>query len=385
MAKDLTNRNHIQQFAHTLFPVPKESKDKFFDSSASELLRGVLIAFQDAWPCEVMGREWRLRDALLALRNDDDMLSVLAWVPEDNARRIQSFKQHDRSVRDILRTVDINVGEVEIIAALWEHAAHAISLSEWIEQGGVLVLGHSVDTPKTLATINRVFFHRLTQAVLKQPVSPPMTTWVFLDEVRRMAEGGPVDGLEDLVNEGRAKNVCVAIGFQDIAGLEKAFGHDATESLTSQFHNKAVFSLQGARSAKWAEALFSFEDVYAPEYSESSSSQGNSSTVSKRLMTRPVVSAGELASLIPPDATLGTPLSGFYRAYGRQDPYRSDIPLQEITKRLLPPASVPAFIERPGEQQKLKSWSGEEREALGLNQKSHSMQQHPFDGLDLQQ
>jgi type IV secretory pathway TraG/TraD family ATPase VirD4 len=372
IAKDITGPNQAQQFAHMMFPIT-DTKDKYFDASAAELLRGVLLSFQRAWP--IKSRAWNLRDVLLAFHSSSDLLAILSWLPADNRKRIEDFNEADRSVRDVLRTAGINIAEFEIVAALWEHAHEPISMKHWMENGGVLLLGDSVETPRALASINRVLLQRLSQVLLTQPEHPDTDTWLFLDELPRLAEGGTIEGLRDIIREGRSKNVGVVLGFQDIASLRTALGgRDPAAALLASIHSSAVFACNHD-TAKWAEELFGSNEDYVEETSKSTSwswtqSSTDQTTTSKRLMTRPVFMAGEFQALMPPDPKLGTPLSGFYKAYGRAGPFKEVLPLDEILATFPKASKEPAFLERPGEDdQILRPWFEPERQALGLPQR----------------
>jgi type IV secretory pathway TraG/TraD family ATPase VirD4 len=127
----------------------------------------------------------------------------------------------------------------------------------------VLVLGNDDSVRAAMDAINQVLFQRASELVLRKPNSWSRRSWFFLDEVR---EAGKLAGLPRLMNKGRSKGVCVALGFQDIHGMKSVYGAELALELVGQCSNKVLLRLESAETAKWAsETVGQYEEIQVLE------------------------------------------------------------------------------------------------------------------------
>src|SRR5439155_7372550 len=101
------------------------------------------------------------------------------------------------------------------IAVAWRLAPKKVSLCEWVHSNDTLILPRSYLAQSIVTRLNRVLFQRLTQLLLDE--KPAGRTLVVLDELRQLV---PLEGLDNLLIEGRDRDICVVAGAQDSEGLE---------------------------------------------------------------------------------------------------------------------------------------------------------------------
>lgn len=375
VAKDITGPGEIQEMAHLLFP-PDQTTQPFFENAATDLLNGVLMGFNEN--PKTCGN-WTLRDVFVALSRTHWLRSVLSWSPKYNAARQELYFKNRKTSNDILATVRSKAAKYEVVAA---HAWHAwkagrkFSLDAWLRTDdapglskffpsatahkSVVVLGHSHRSTQAVNALNRVFFHRMSQALIDEPSSESRRTWVVLDE---LSKAGKLEGLDLLLAKGRSKGVAAVLGFQDISGLEvkTAYGPELTEEITSQVAHKAVLRLQGAKTAKWAEGIFGHTRDVEKRTSRQFGDHVSFGS-SDHMDLRPIVLDSEFFS-IPTKDERG--LFGFYLHPGEPGIIEHWIPPKVIAEN---PLNMPAqdFVPAPKEQGYLEPWTDEELATLGI-------------------
>lgn len=364
LARDITTPAAALQAASLLVPLDRSgSGNPFFPLAAQNLVRGVLLSFQ-----QTVGTDWTFRDLILALRYEERLRQVLEKVPEGRAVLDQFFQVGEtlQGVRAMLAT---KTAPFEVIAAAWDAATERVSLQEFLEGEFVLVLGNDETCRTALDAVNRLLFQRLTELILGQTESRTRQTWLFLDEVR---EAGRLDGLSRLMTKGRSKGACVALGFQAIEGMWEVYGKNLADELVGLCNQKAILRLDSPVSAQWASELFGKREELEHRVSRSQTWSGwallprlgrGRAVAEQRLITEAVL-ASEVMTLPPTGPEHD--LAGYFltRTSGA---YRQTLSWNEVMALQLPKADdVPDLQPRPESDQYLREWGQEDLDRLGL-------------------
>jgi hypothetical protein len=247
ISRDLSDPGTADQYAGILFPqIEGDAKANYFIGAAQNLVGGVLKAFiiaRKPWTLRdlihVTSSENRLRDVLLSSRFTRDLISRY-FEPKD------TFK-------NTLGTIANVMVKLEGVAAIWYFTPpeRHFSLDEWAHnKSSILVLGRQFDRSETLTLLNQIIFRRVSELLLSGPESPKRwKTWIFLDELQ---EAGKLDGLRQLLTDGRSKGVRLGLGFQDIEGLRNAYGEHLANTLPAMCSNLSILRLSSSITAKWA-------------------------------------------------------------------------------------------------------------------------------------
>ena len=196
------------------------------------------------------------------------LIRLLESVPETQDL-VALYFDEERTGKNVMATIAAKMAPYEFVAAAWSQASEKISLTEWLNDEFILVLGNDEEHRAALNAINRVLFKRLTELILAQSESDTRRTWIFLDEAR---EAGDLEGLGRLMTTGRSKGACVVLGFQDIDGFRDAYGEKAANEIAGIPSNKAILGLSSPETAEWASSLFGEYEATEVEVTLSSGS-----------------------------------------------------------------------------------------------------------------
>ncbi len=353
MAADVTCPASALQVASLLIPEAKSDSNPFFTNAARHLLYGTALALIH------LGQPWTLRDLILRSRDGPRLRELLANCP--HTEFLLQYFEHTGTFQNILSTLLTHLCPFEVIAAAWD-GRQAVSLTQWMREEAVLVLGSDEPHRAAMDALNRLIFRRLTELVLgSEELRPGDTrrTWFFLDEVR---EAGRLDGLSRLLTKGRSKGAAVVLGFQDIAGLHDVYGPEVAEELVGQCANKAILRLNSPKTAAWASSLLGTREVIERQAGNSKSTPQSLSTASSRsesvshsVAARPLVLDSEFLGL--PETNPANGLSGYFITPA-SGPFCDHLPGETIAAQLLPPdRSVPNFVPLPVNRQYLRPWT----------------------------
>jgi len=256
--------------------------EAFFNSAVCDLLGAIMLAFT------ARGYNWTLRDLCLAGRDAKRVARLLDTNEETRARL--TFLSDKQLTANVMASLRARMHLYDPVAAAWSHAPERLSLVRWLkDQESMLVLANNHEISAPLMNINRALFARLSQLLLSQ-TEPQGMSWVFMDEVRA---AGQLEGLDKLLIEGRSKQVCCVLGFQDMDGLSEAYGERVAREMLGQCRNQAFLALTSSTTAEWASEMIGKVEIR--ERQESRGPQGSS--VSYHIVERPAVMASELLSL----------------------------------------------------------------------------------------
>ncbi|MCB9917199.1 MAG: type IV secretion system DNA-binding domain-containing protein [Planctomycetes bacterium] len=358
MSADVTSPATALQIASAFLPEEGGSSNRYFSDTARDLMTGVLVSFIQS------GEVWGLRDLVLTMRSRARLEEVLSRT--DAGRDLLQMHAGDsRAFHNVLSTARSRLAPFEPVAAAWSRAKRRVSLRDWVRGEMVLVLGNDDSIRTAMDAINQVLFQRATELVLREPNSWTRRTWFFLDEVR---EAGKLGALPRLLNKGRSKGACVALGFQDIHGMKSVYGTEVALELVGQCSNKVLLRMESAETAKWAASTVGqYEEIQVLESRSRDAvdlTRGQT-TRSEQRVTRDVVMPSEFLGIQPTSWRNG--LTGYYLT-PFVGVYRRTLPLAHFVgsgsgERGSP---TPDFLERPESDQYLEPWTRRDLERLKL-------------------
>ena len=346
------------QLAERLMP-GDDKMQPFWNEASQHLTAAVIQSFQEHSP-----GVWTLRDVLLALRWPERIKAIVERTPE-LAYVYFRYSADERLLSNLFATLSAKLRPFEQVAAAWHRSETSFRLDDWKDQ--VLVLGDHRPHSAAITPINQLILSLLTDRLLSEPDSDKRRSWVVLDEAREL---GRFTKLHSLLNQGRSKGCCVAIGFQDIDGMIDVYGRDVTNEMIGQCANKSFLRAGGPSSAKWVEDHFGqvhqrvHQTVVSQSYStgqHGSSSRSYNHSQTERF--QPVVLASEVAGL--PKPAVDGHLCGYHDIAGLAC-YRSHQPFNDVLAALKPPADVASFEPRRREDQILPDWNADDLARLGL-------------------
>lgn len=356
MAADIRSPAAALQVAAMLVPESRQDSNPFFNQAARHLIYGVLIAFIQS------GKPWTFRQMLLLLRDAGRLQQQLER--SESTRFLRQYFDHPATFQNILSTLLAQLSPFEVIAAAWDRARTSISLTRWMKDESILVLGNDEENRTAVEAVNRLIVRRITDLMLAQDELTHFgpgarRTWFFLDEIR---EAGRLEGLGRLLTKGRSKGAAVVLGFQDISGLHDVYGKEVAEELVGQCSTKAILRLNSPETAAWASRLFGSREVLESRLGHSRDFRNglpalgpSGESISHGVVTRRVVLDSEFFDLPVTDFQHGltgyfvTPVTGVFRDHLPGSWLRSYLsPVDPATPNLCP---------RPIAHQFLKPWS----------------------------
>ena len=359
MSADITSPATALQVAAIFIPEEQGSSNRYFTDTARDLLREVMMSFIST------GSEWTLRDLVLAMRSKERLAEVLSRTPEGT----ELYELHSgdpRAFHNVLSTARSRLAPFEPVAALWDRAEGKVSLRDWVSGEMVFVLGNDDSARAAMDSLNRLMFQRATELALREPNSTTRRTWFFLDEIR---EAGKLDGLSQLMNKGRSRGCCVALGFQDIHGLKAVWGNEVALEIVGQCSQKALLRMESEATAKWASAtLGQYEQVDVLHGQSGGFVRSVQRSASEQWRTADLVMPSELLGIQPTTSKNG--LTGYY-VTPFVGAFKKTLPLVH----LLGPdrtrdTDYPDLIERPENEQYLERWTVEDCMRLGISQET---------------
>ena len=363
MAADITEPAHALEFAGILIPSEEHTSQPFFSDAARHLLAGLITAF--IYRAE---KKWTFRDVVFVMFNAKLLQSVLEAC-EDTKELSELYFKNEKTTNDIMATIATKLASFRIIAALWDYRLQTdpqakVSLTDWIRQGCILVLGNSHTNQAALDAINRVIFKRASQLVLDQPERKGLNkTWMILDEFVRI---GKLDGVVQLTTEGRSKGACIVLGFQDINGVRAIYEKEVAEEIVGQCSNIAILKLQSPETAQWASDCIGAVriELKTPTTSFQSGGDGRaqmSMGVSVQQQDRPKTLPSEFR-LLPKPTRENPVIKGYY--VSDKDPFNQQFlshPIRKVLDKgsLWEDANVDGFKPYPDGKivQRLRKWT----------------------------
>lgn len=323
MASDIQDGATAYEVAKIFLPESNESQP-FFRNAGRNVLAGVMQALGSIAP-----GAWTLRDVVYILQSKQRLIVVLNSCVE-TSDITNLWPEDPRLVANILSTIESLMKPLSFVAAAWHHNQNpAVSIEAWASSSMIVVLGSDPKFDAIMQPLNRVIFKRMVELVrMYDDVSSRVISesWFIIDELRN---AGNLEDLDKLLVEGRSKGACVAIGFQDIAGLREVFGEKRADEIIGTCGNKVFLQSGEGTTIDYATKHFKSQEILETKTSQNYTQQhqvigGYSQSQNKTM--RPVVHEGLLKALPKPQRGLQG-VVGYCdtAAVGTDSPYLMDI------------------------------------------------------------
>lgn len=374
---DFRDRGHAATLASALIPLASAShhghngqrEADFWTNAANQTLFHVIEGLMLRSP-----DDWDLRDITEACATPETLYRIM-WATEDGADSYRYyFESGGRLAMDVLATLRSKVFEYSPLAALWQRASHSFSLAEWHRGSGVLLIGSDQARSGTLNKLNTLLIRRMAETVLQREERPDDLTWLFFDE---LTEAGEFPRFASFLRAGRSKGVRCVLGFQDIAGMNRAFGSDQTQELVSLCVNKAILNLGSPEAMEWASRLFAQREELVASNTHDELHRSRSRTESRQLVTQ--VLPTQFHELKLAENEHGA-IEGYFHHPGPHGKFHAQLPAQFVQTYLAPDAQRPlpaAFIERPASEQNRIRWTEQDLTRLGLAARPGTASERP--------
>ena len=359
LAADFNEPAQIEELA--LMIVPENSEKHGKDSSFFENTARIIV--QDVIEGLIKNRKqnWDLRDVVIVLSNLDYLKAILNLTHNGRESWELFFRSLDtgrdtRLAMDIIATLRSYVRPFNSLAALWHQADTKFSISQWSTGSGLLLLGADPKRKRTMERVNRLLVHRISQTLLSRKTENPVDlTWFFMDEVR---EAGRLDGLRQLLNEGRSKGVRVVLGFQDIEGLYSLYDKNEAEEMVGLCANRIILHLDNPGTRTWASEFIGESEEEIPEVSKTVGKEESTTTTYKIAMR---VNALPIQFHDLPLASPADGVHGWFAFPGHRNKFWID---PADMQRVLAPGNCSILpetkIERSPNSQRLFPWKDED-------------------------
>lgn len=278
IASDIRQPSHALQLATVLAPPDDESTQPFFSRAAIDVLATGIEILHDRFTAQ-----WTLNDLVSTMTSPSALRQLLSITAEGRSVH-ELYVANTETFANVMTSLRTKLAPYKCAARLWARIPRSryMSLADWAkdaDEPSVLVLGTENDNREALEPINRAIFRRLAQLATSsvEHTSGEPETWFFIDEARL---AGKLDGLHELLLEGRSHGAHVVLGFQDIQGLKHIYGTEQAEELIGQCANLAILKLNNPTSMEWAERFYGEYETLITTFNSSQTSghQSSSST-----------------------------------------------------------------------------------------------------------
>ena len=379
LGRDFSEPSQIEELTEMIVPEKENSSGNsaFFESTARIILQDVIYGFRS-----VVGEKWDLND-LVEVCSSSALIRQLLQKTRNGRDTLDSLFPSDnkRLSSNVYASLVSAIRPFQTLAAVWRRSTYTFSLNKWIAGSGIVLMGADPRRESTLQRVNQLMFQRASQVVLGRNVENPLDlTWFFLDEAR---EAGYLNGLRQLLTEGRSKGGRVVLGFQDIDGMIDLYGENGAAEIAGLCANRIFLHLDNPKTRDWVSDFFaeSEELILDKSYSDTDSTHGwsVSESTSWQVGMRKNVIPVELHDL--PLAGEEAGIAGFYATPWRGLQYQDGRPLAErgsffidpewlqkkmFSRSLLPGKDGEGFLERSPKDQERIAWSDSEQMRYAL-------------------
>lgn len=298
IAADIDTPSAAATLAASLIP-EEGGNAKFFSLGAQQLLRGVLVAMQNE-----RGKDWGWQDLSdkLAMQAEEWAGVMLA-----NLRRAAPLVEDPDSVtvKSLLSTLAAYTTVIDDLATAWGNGQfrEKVSLRRWLRdnyRGKRQIIVQAGEERK----LTSAYIAAMVNVIVPNVVSPKMkenergrSIHIVLDEFTSV---GQID-IGPLIDKGRSKGVCVALGVQDLAQIEKIYGKELTQSMAGMVGTHVVCRVNMGQTQVAIADLFGKRRVSVSNVSMSSGASGQGTNVSLHEENRAVLSPSDLESKLGPE------------------------------------------------------------------------------------
>lgn len=186
------------------------------------------------------------------------------------------------------------------------------SISDWIineQRPSWLFLSCAEGDRSSLGDLLKLWIDIAVQSLMKRGEDPHHRLWFILDELLSVESSRPLNNLHTLLRETRKYGGCTLLGFQSLAGLEKAYGVSGMREVVSLCNTKVILKTPEESQAHYLSKTLGDNEVI--EFSESlsmgSHHMRDGVTMSGQRRIKPIISPSEIMSMRKYEAYVSLP------------------------------------------------------------------------------
>ncbi|MBX9579350.1 MAG: type IV secretion system DNA-binding domain-containing protein [Gemmataceae bacterium] len=353
VAEDICTPAEAEQLAAVLIPEGKAGDNQPFWRLASiDTVTVVVVGLIRAAP----GR-WTLKDVKHICRSRRRLKWFLRQWPDTWDVAAQYL--NNRSAREVVATIGVYLGRYGAVLGCWDRAEMSFSIREFLDSGGVLVLGLDDSVAEALKPLYALMARRLSDLILARN-DPTRPTFIVKDEA---ALFGKID-LLPLALKGRSAGASILLTTQDVQSLEVVHGEKEARTLIGSLLTRGLLRVTSEASCRFSSDAIGEEEVYQYTTNVAEGGPGRTVTRSEAVVRRPVVLPDQIKSLPRPDWAAGE-VSGYF-VLPDVGAYRADVRFRDDAPPPPPGPPVPDYLPRPGADQTPVPFGRHDLARLGL-------------------
>ncbi len=364
IAGDVIDEASANQIARLLFPKQAGEHQPFFSEGMQTLAGLVILMLHLSLP-----GQWRFSHLIFILSSPDRLISFLEG-SQRGQDLLSLYLDSGETWGNLMASFANRLNDYSVVASLWDHASHAVSLREWNESESIVIIRKRLECEGAMDAINRVLLGLAKRCLLSKLETPERRTWIIMDELASLGGKTSAQELHLLLEQGRSRQVCCALAFQNIASLRDEFGQYGADRLIALCSTKALLRAEDGANAEWAAQFFGKHEaqVETTSTSRDPSRPGTSTTKSVQNQERWTVLPSEFLAIPRADPSYG--LTGYFAIPVGDPPlaFRDTLPRKWLFNGVtLAPNSDWEAKERGPDQQSPTVTTAEIEALLGLS------------------
>ena len=243
MAADIQSPTEALRFANILLP-DDESQP------ARTVIAGLIEFF-----IERSGRQWQLRDLVLAARSES-FTKVLLMESSSTRHLVDKHLTDSEDLARVSKELESSLPPLTEIASGWNQATQSMSISSWFDQESILLLGSHPHATKLMNRLNAYFFSLIADQLLspgEQEAKARGKTWLILDD---LCECLPLEALHPLVVSSGSREVCLVLGVRSLKQLSDSYGEEAAHEILASLGHQLFLRADDPETATYSAAHF---------------------------------------------------------------------------------------------------------------------------------
>jgi len=303
----------LHAIAASLIP-PSSGDDKFWSAAAQAVFKGVLSY------CMYSGK---LTNAYLweALTSPTEEIATMCKTTPGGMAGFTYIQ--DASSKQAAGVIAVLMSYTS-----WLELANDgdFSIHNWLENGtGTIFLTTRAEIAQTLRPYLSLFIDLLGSKALSLPdtTNTSQNIYFILDEFANLQQ---LPNVTQLLTAGRSKGLVVEIGVQDLAGIAKIYGREASRTIINNTCTKMILPIGDPDTAEYFSKLAGDQELWqaSTSYSIGKEASGSGESHSRQEKIR---------SIILPSDIMRLQLGEGYLVMPGQNPGRISIPLTAVNSR----------------------------------------------------
>ena len=299
-------------------------RNDFFDKSGDNLTAGCLsVAKGSDYPDLAMAQAvLRLPDLANRLRHADTLPAFTRMAFE----QLISLTESEKTVASIIGTAQGNCNQF-MAPSLLKALVGRTTMPLDLHGKQLIILGMDKERREAVAPLLASVLHLLVTRNVSKPRQTPLV--VSIDEL-------PTLYLPDLVhwiNEYREQGLCLLLGYQNLAQMEKSYGREASKAIFGACATKIMFNPGEPESARLFSDYLGDEEICYTETSRSRGGGRTSTSKQPQRRTRKLLTPDSFLRLPPGNAVVISP--GVANKHQSSIPFKTRIKVSPRIVKLL--------------------------------------------------